>query len=261
MVRKEINQLLAILEVELKNILRERGTVGFSIFFPILISLSTYSVGTGILGKPPSLELWFYQLIGFTILMITIVMSASSAWYIRQGLLSRRLEYIFSAPVNPIIIIASISLTSGILGFGIFLTVGLIGVIVTYGLSNLSNFFISLLILIIALIPILGINLIIAAATIIGKEPEAISQPVSAIVSTTSGLAYPITILPFILKIIGESMPYYYAAYYVRSIIEGYFNILSLGNLPFLFLYLIFGFVIYRYFENNYIRKEGAYGI
>jgi ABC-2 type transporter. len=258
--KKEFNQLLAILEVEIKNLLRERGTVGFAIFFPILISLSTYGVGAGILGKAPNIDLWFYQLIGFTILMIAIFMSSSSAWYVRQGLLSRRLEYLFAASINPLIIVAASSITSGLMGIGIFLVVGLIGVLVVYGISNLLNFFLATIILAVSLIPILGINLIVAATTIIGKDPEAISQPLSAIVSTTSGLAYPITILPFILQIIGEVMPYYYAAEYVRAMINGYLNLVNLESFPFLFIYLIGGYFIYRYFEYNFIRKEGNYG-
>lgn len=257
---KDLNKFYAIFEVELKNLLRERGTVGFAIFFPFFLSISTYGVGTGILGKPPSLDLWFYQLIGFTILMIAIIMSSSSAWYIRQGLLSRRLEYLFASPVNPIVIVAASSLVSGLIGFGIFLVVGLIGVLIAYGITQLLNFFLSLIVLAISLIPILGINLMIAAATIIGKEPEAISQPVSAMISTVSGLAYPITILPLILQSIGKALPYYYAAEYVRSVILGYFNFLSLENYPFLIVYLIAGFFIYRFFEYNFIRKEGNYG-
>jgi ABC-2 type transport system permease protein len=106
----------------------------------------------------------------------------------------------------------------------------------------------------------LGINLIIAALTIIAKDPRRILEPIGSIISTTSGFVYPITLLPLFLQILGKSLPFYYAVENIRTTIIEFVNLLYLYPLPLLLLYFIAGIIIYRLLEENFIRKRGTYG-
>jgi ABC-2 type transport system permease protein len=136
----------------------------------------------------------------------------------------------------------------------------MIATIIVYGVLKILNFILSIFILTLFLLPMLGINLIIAALTIIAKEPEGIVQPINSIITATSGFVYPITLLPLFLQSLGRSLPFHYAVENVRMTIIEFINILYLYPLPLLLLYFIAGIVIYRLLEDNFIRKRGTYG-
>jgi len=257
--KKYINQLLAILTVEIKSLIRQVGQFGFIIFAPFLFSLFTFSVGSGMSGKL-NIELWFYQLIGFTILTIALVFTESSAWYVREGLLTGRLEYLLASPTNPLIIVLATAVFNGLFAISMFFIVGTIGIIIVYGISKILNFIISIFILILFLLPMLGINLIVAALTMLAKEPQGVIQPLNSIISTVSGFVYPITLLPLFLQILGKSLPFFYTVESIRGTIANFVNIIYLYPIPMLILYFFAGIVIYRFLENQFIRKRGTYG-
>ena len=257
--KKYINQFLAILTVEIKSLIRQVGQLGFLIFAPFLFSLFTFSIGSSISGKL-NIELWFYQLIGFTILTIALIFTESSAWYIREGLLTGRLEYLLASPTNPLVVIFATAIFNGIFALSMFFIVGIIGVIIVYGVYKILNFIISVFILILFLLPMLGFNLIIAALTILAKEPQGVIQPVNSIISTVSGFVYPITLLPLFLQILGKSLPFFYTVEGVRETVVNFVNIIYLYPIPMLILYFFAGIVIYRFLENQFIRKRGTYG-
>jgi ABC-2 type transporter. len=257
--KKYINQFIAIFSVEIKSLMRQAGQFGFVIFLPFLFSFFTFGIGAGISGSI-SLEIWFYQLIGFTVLTLALIFTESSAWYVREGLLTGRLEYLLASPTHPLVVVTATALYNAIFALLMFFIIGFIGTIAVYGIAKILNFILSIFILVLFLLPMLGINLIVAGLTIIAKEPQGIIQPINSIISAVSGFVYPITLLPLFLQILGKSLPYYYAVENVRITITEFVNLLYLYPLPLLLLYFLSGIVIYRFLENIFIRKRGTYG-
>lgn len=255
-----LDQFLAIFEAEVKSYFRRAGSFMILFIFPFVFSGVSYTLGMGFQGGAVSLTNWFYQIIGFAMFGIAAAMTSSSAWYIKEGLLTGRLEYALASPISPLIIVAATSLASGLFSIFYFISIGLIATTIALGYSHLPYFFLSVFVLAISLLPVIGFNLIVAALSIIFRETDPFAAFVTNFVGAVSGLVYPLTLLPFILQLIGKAMPYFYAAEYTRATIQGYINVIFSNPFPFLFIYLFAGFLIYRALESRYIRKRGYYG-
>ncbi|MEM2035911.1 MAG: hypothetical protein QXL42_07220, partial [Candidatus Caldarchaeum sp.] len=81
---KLLNKFLAVLEAELKAYVREAGPLVFMSSFPFFFSSITYGVGSVLSGGKATPQDWFYQLIGFSVMTISITMTSASAWYFRR---------------------------------------------------------------------------------------------------------------------------------------------------------------------------------
>lgn len=256
---KLLNKFLAVLEAELKAYVREAGPLVFMSSFPFFFSSITYGVGSVLSEGKATPQDWFYQLIGFSVMTISITMTSASAWYFRRGILTGRLEYLMAAPVNPINTVMAASLAHVIVGLLSFMVVGFIGVIIVYGVARLVNLTAALLLIFLALLPVIGINLIVGTLTIVFKEPEPVSGTVNAVIAATSGFVYPITLLPAFLQLIGQTLPYFHVVEAARSMITQHIGTAQLTNIPLLLIYLAFGLTIYRLGENHYARKVGIH--
>ncbi|MEM0381102.1 MAG: ABC transporter permease [Nitrososphaerota archaeon] len=254
-----LNQLIGIVEAELKVLLRESGVFIFVLFFPFMFSLLTYGAGQALTGGEAPLTQWFYQLIGFTIMTIALTMSSSSAWYFRRGMMTGRLEYILAAPISPLTAVLSSAVTNIVLNIAIFVVVASIGVVTVYGLSNLLNVIGVILFLALALLPAVGFNLLVGIATVVFREPEPVSNVINAIVSSVSGFTYPIIMLPSFLQALGQAMPYSYIVNGARDILAGSFEYVQLSPHLFLLAYLLLGLIFFRIGEVNYVRKSGVH--
>ncbi len=256
---RALNQLAGIVEAELRALAREAGVFIFVVFFPFMFSLLTYGAGQALTGGEASPTQWFYQLIGFTIMMIALTMSSSSAWYFRRGMMTGRLEYIFAAPVSPLTAVLSSALTSVIFNIASFIVVAAIGVIAVYGPYYLVNVIGVILFLALALLPVIGFNLLVGILTIFFREPEPVTNLINAVVSSVSGFTYPIILLPNFLQILGQVMPYSHIVNGARDILAGSFKYVQLSPHLFLLGYLIIGLIVFRVGEITYVRKSGVH--
>ena len=256
---RALNQLAGIVEAEFKALIREAGVFIFVVFFPFMISLLTYGAGQALTGGAASPTQWFYQLIGFTIMMIALTMSSSSAWYFRRGMMTGRLEYILAAPISPLTAVLSSALTNTIFNIAYFIVVAAIGVIAVYGACYLANILGVILFLALALLPVIGFNLLVGILTIFFREPEPVANLINAIVSTVSGFAYPIILLPSFLQILGLILPYSHIVDGVREILAGSFRLAQLSPHIFLLGYLILGLAVFKVGEAVYVRKSGVH--
>lgn len=102
--------------------------------------------------------------------------------------------------------------------------------------------------------------MIMLAIGIVVRETEPLSNTIASFIGAVSGLIYPITLLPPILQLIGKAMPYHYAAEYARATIAGYLDLIFKQPFFFLFIYILAGFLVYKYFERAFIKKRGTYG-
>lgn len=257
--KKNINQITGIVEAELKVIKREAGIFLFLMFMPFVFSLLSYGVGMALTGGEVAPSLWFYQLIGFTILVMAQAMSSSSAWYFRRGMMTGRLEYMLAAPVSPLVAVLSSALANMVFNIGYFVLVAAIGVVLVFGLQQLLNILTVILFLGVALIPIIGFNLIVGVSTIIFREPEPITNVINSIISSVSGFTYPLILLPRLLQLVGVALPYSHIVNTARDILAGAFQPVSLYPYPFLLGYLVLGLIIYRAGEVQYARKRGIH--
>ncbi len=255
---KFIDQFLAITEAELKSYLRRIGTFTAGIVYPFLLAGVFYIVGSGLQGRPVNLEAWLYQVIGLTIFAIATIMTFSSARYVKEGLLTGRLEYILATPVNVFTIVFATAFSGGLFSLIYYLLVGIIATFVFLSVQKLIFFLLSIPVLLIALLPALGLNLIITGLSIVVKESDPLATFVISLVGAVSGFVYPITVMPYVLQVLGVSLPYFYAAEYVRATIEGYLHLVFRNPFPFLFIYLITGMLVYNYMDRTYIRKKGS---
>ncbi len=254
-----LNQLAGIVEAELKALTREAGVFIFVVFFPFMFSLLTYGAGQTLTGGGASPTQWFYQLIGFTIMMIALTMSSSSAWYFRRGMMTGRLEYILAAPISPLIAVLSSALTNTIFNIAYFIVVAAVGVIAVYGPYYLVHIVGVILFLALALLPVIGFNLLVGILTIFFREPEPVSNLINAVVSTVSGFTYPIILLPSFLQTLGQIMPYSHIVNGARDVLAGSFRLVQLSPHLFLLGYLILGLVAFRVGEAVYVRKSGVH--
>ncbi len=253
------NQFMAVFEAEVKASIRERGPLMFLTAFPFVLSLLTYSVGSVLTGGAAPAHKWFFQLIGFSVMTLSILMTSSAAWYYREGMVSGRLEYSMAAPINPFTTVLANSLAKIIVGLIGFLISGMAGTLIVYGFSYLANTLIAFFVTFIALLPVAGIGLIIGTLTIILKEPEPVANSFTAIISATSGFAYPITLLPTILQLIGKALPFFHVAETARTIIIQGIGLTQLTNVFFLLAYVAVGLIVYRMGENFFARKVGIH--
>ncbi|MCS6768826.1 MAG: ABC transporter permease [Candidatus Caldarchaeum sp.] len=256
---KSLEKFLAVFEAEMKAYVREAGPLVFMASFPFFFSLLTYGVGSVLSEGQASPRDWFFQLIGFSVMTISITMASATAWYFRRGMITGRLEYTMAAPVNPIIIALASSLAHVAVALMSFIVVGFVGVLSVYGAAHLLNLTAALLLVFIALLPVVGINLVVGTLTIVMKEPEPISSTVSAVAAATSGFVYPITMLPTLLQLVGKTLPYFYVVETARSLIDGYFEATQLTNIFLMLAYLALGLAVYRLGENYYARKVGVH--
>jgi len=255
-----IEQIFGIVEAEIRAFLREVGAfLGLS-SFPFIFSFVAYALGSGMSGKPADPKLLFYQLIGFSMFIIALLMTFSAATFVREGLLTGRLEYLLSAPIHPFVIVVATMISSSLLGLLNYIIIGIVATVLAYDIAYILNFLLSILILYVALLPALGFSMIMLAIGIVVRETEPLSNTITSFIGAVSGLIYPITLLPPILQLIGKAMPYHYAAEYARATIAGYLDLIFKQPFFFLFIYILAGFLVYKYFERAFIKKRGTYG-
>jgi len=256
---KFYSQFTAVFEAEFKSYVREMGPLLFMSAFPFIFSVLTYSFGSVISGAPASIETWFFQLIGFSVMVVSLVLTGSSAWYFKRGVMTGRLEYLMAAPVNPVTAVMASSLANVLIGLISFIVVGSVGTATVYGFARLLNFAAALLIVYFALLPVVGLALVIGVLTIILKEAEPVIGMAGSIISATAGFVYPITMLPAALQLIGKALPFHHVVETARAIILNNFSIMNIVNLMPLTLYLAAGLAVYRLGERYYARKVGVH--
>jgi len=253
-----INQGAGIVEAEFKVFLREAGVFLSLSAFPFMFSLLTYGAGAALSGGGVSPEQWLYQLVGFTVMMVSLSMSSSSAWFFRRGLMTGRLEYLLASPVHVVIAVTSSALVNVIFNVIYFILVTSVGVVTVYGIGRLANLLGAILFLAAALVPVVGFNLIVGVSTIILREPEPITNVVNSIVSAVSGFTYPATLLPLILREVGRALPFSHIVEGARSFIAGSFQVSHLSLQLLMLVYLLLGLLIYNAGERVIVRKSGV---
>ncbi len=255
---RSLNQLVGVFEAEVKTFLREAGAFLFMLMFPFMISFLTYGAGQALTGGAASPKQWLYQLIGLALMMIVFTMTSSTAWFFRRGLMTGRLEYILAAPINPFIVIAASSISSVIFNIINFVFIASLGVLVVYGPHQLPATFLSILYLAAALLPIIGLNLIVGVMTLVFREPEPVTNAFNSVVAAVSGFAYPTTLLPVFLQAIGKILPYSHVVESTREILSGSIQLAAYSPQILLLGYLVFGLWVYKVGESLYVRKRGV---
>ncbi|MCS6785109.1 MAG: ABC transporter permease [Candidatus Caldarchaeum sp.] len=256
---KLLNQFTAVFEAELRSYVREVGPLAFMAVAPMIFSTLTYGIGSVLTGGAADPEKWFFQLVGFAVMTISIVMTASAAWYFRRGMMSGRLEYVMASPTNPMVLVAANSLANVLVSLLAFVFTALLGSYLVYGVEKILNSLGAVLLTFLALLPVVGVNLMVGALTIAMKEPEPVANSITAVIAATSGFVYPITLLPPILQYIGVVLPYHHVAETARAAITAAVQPSQIIVIALMLTYLIAGLYVYRAGETHYARKTGIH--
>jgi len=203
---------------------------------------------------------FLFSLVGSSLFMISTIIMEDVGNSIRSEQLRGTFELHYLTPTSTALI-----WTAHILPHSTISLITIAGTLIpvlalTEGLNPLSiaeTFFI----LAVALVPLFGISLIIAALTVRFKEPWAVVQVIRALVSVASGFFYPIYILPEWLQMLSLALPTAHAVELIRAILV-YMREFILSDYRFSLLvvlslaYLIVGLKVFGRWEDH-ARKTG----
>ena len=251
---------IAIVEAQIKIILREIPEL-LSIVFMIYVFLGFLYLGGRVFGGDLSVfkeitgynDPFRYQLIGVSIIAVSMVMLSSMSQYANTEMLSGRIEGIAMAPISIYIAMAFSSLPfllSMVIIFGVSLAPIIVSTLYSYGFIPIA---LSIFALIVSVIPMAMIGLLISFLVLIYKVPQIVNM-VQALIFILSGALYPIYILPEILSLIASGLPITHAINISRSLLlQGYIDYGLNG-----FLVLIYISAVYFVVGYVFIRRLGS---
>jgi len=106
-----------------------------------------------------------------------------------------------------------------------FLVISSIGVLIVFGPQQLSTTLLSILYLAVALLPVIGLNLIVGVMTLVFMEPESVINAFNSVVAAVSGFSYPLSPLSIFLQTLGPVLPYSHMVESTREILMGSFQL------------------------------------
>lgn len=263
--RSRFSPIIAVIEAEVKEfIVRDMvsilAVVGITYLFIALIALAGLAVGrdpsgfraiTGYNDPVP------YQSIGASIVVISMIITSGMGHYINSATISGRLESLLAAPIRISMVVIATSIPMMIFGMITFILSSLPIIYTAVSRYGFHVVLITAAILGLGIVPIFVLGLLISVATAKIGSPIAINL-VQAIIFTFSGSLYPVTILPEILRLFSQSLPFVYIADSLRSLLI--LGSPSLSGIPALFIItLAYGSVggfLYRIFSRS-LRTGG----
>ena len=205
-------------------------------------------------------EFFLFSLVGSSLFMISTIIMEDVGSSIRSEQLRGTFELHYLTPMSTALIWTAHILPHGTISL-ITIAGTLIPALVFSENLSLLGIVETFFILILALIPLFGISLVIAALTVRFKEPWAVVQVIRAFISVASGFFYPIYVLPRWLQLFSLILPTTQAVELIRSILV-YTRHLTLTDYRFSLLlilsliYFIIGFRVFGRWE-DYARKKG----
>lgn len=230
MKRKIINFFLAVYAIyvkEMKLWLRYPTWILTFIALPYMITGLFSGVGYVIGGanavqnfmeNTGTSNFFLFSLIGSSLFLISTIIMEDVGNSIRSEQLRGTLELHYLTPTSKALI-----WTAHILPHGTISLITIAGTLIpalalTEGV-NLASIVETFFILAVALVPLFGISLIIAALTVRFKEPWAVVQVIRALISVASGFFYPIYILPEWLQMLSLALPTAHAVELIRAVL------------------------------------------
>ncbi|MDH4210692.1 MAG: ABC transporter permease [candidate division WOR-3 bacterium] len=175
------------------------------------------------------------------------------------------LETIFVAPVPRWVYVAGMALHSTC-HQGLIMLIQAVVIATFFAIVlHMSGIFMALLIVLLMLLGLYGLGIIVAGLTIALKQWWVVSEALSTLIVVVTPIAYPLAVLPFVLRKISMFLPTTYGIIGVRHLLLG--EELVIG-LPAIFLrlfvilvvWLTFGMIVFLVMD-RYGRKKGSLSI
>jgi len=268
--RKTLQEVKAIVYRELRLWLRYPTWIFTFLAFPYVISGLFYLIGLAIGGKSAitnfqvrtgSENVMLYNLIGSGVLLIAILVVEDVGQTIRREQLLGTLEAVFVTPAKRTVLLYAAPIPHVLIASLMFLGSVSPAVFVTTKVNPL-DMVLALFFLLIGLIPLVGLGFIVASLVVKFKEPWPLVGVLNSLISSVSGVAYPLTLLPKWLRIVSYAFPTSHAITLIREALIYHSSLanywLNLSILSFMFaLYPLAGYLLYKRFEREAMKSGG----
>lgn len=263
---------LAETRIRLLNAARYPGQLVMEVIIPIIfagvpILLGPATAGANatanFAGNTGTTNYVAYMLIGANV--FTLVTNAF--WHIANWLRFEQetgtLEAIYLTPTSSFVLVAGVSIYSGVRGIGAALLAYIIGSFI-YGVNPFQgDVFLAFLFLLVGIVPLYGLTFLFGALILKVKESNALINLMQWVVNFLMGVFFPVAILPPYLRLVAQLFPPTWMVNGVRSSLLGVGFFLGKWYLDwavlwgFLIFAPLFSSWVFSRVENNMRGNEG----
>lgn len=175
------------------------------------------------------------------------------------------LETIFVAPVPRWVYVAGMALHSTC-HQGLIMLIQAIAITTFFAIAlQTSGIFLALFVVLLMLLGLYGLGIIVAGLTIALKQWWVVSEALSTLIVVVTPIAYPLAVLPFVLRKVAMFLPTTYGIIGVRHFLLGENLAVSLPSIflrlsIILVVWLTFGMFVFL-FMDRYGRKRGSLSV
>ena len=272
---KMLEVVKAVLKVRWKYTIRYPGWLIMFFIIPVVFSVIPIVLGWAVAGSPQQAALNFKERVGtehYTLFMVLgsmiWLLSISIMWdfgmWLREEQQMGTLKQILVTPVNIFTLLLASSLWALMYSIIQFIVALIIAGIIFNFLPLLftPSLLLCTVYLVLGIFPLTGFALLIGSLIVKLKEAEAIIRLLQPLLAFLVGIFYPITIMPYFVKLIALTIPLTITLHDVRAIL---LNLDYLFN-PYLDLFIlliycaiwpILGLYMFQYVEKK-AKKEGT---
>lgn len=199
----------------------------FFVFLPYLVAGVFYGMGE-LLAGPKALAIFksrtgvedflSFNVIGGSIMMISVIILQMTHMTVKAELRNGTLELNLVSPASRFVIFFAVAIILSLASFGVFV-VATLPMLLTAKEINLLDYAAALAVLALGVLPVTGISLLVIALTLKFKEVTSLVNALNSAISTLSGVAYPIAVLPGWLKFASQLLPTSHTIELMRKIL------------------------------------------
>lgn len=177
-------------------------------------SLETFSKNVGVANPV------VYMIAASGVVMSSLVIVDTVANSVVYARWIGTLPYLLLTPISYPLLLLLLPLPDAFIGSMSGILAALPGAVAVEGLMGAARIGLILLFVYLGMLPLVGISIVIASATLILKTDENVASSLTPFMTLLSGVFYPVTILPPVLQAMAWAMPVTYvvqAAKFVAS--------------------------------------------
>jgi len=222
--------LVGVMSKELKITFRYVGSLVLLVTLPFTISGLFIGIGYAVSGplalsnfqaNTGSSSPLLYITLGGVLMIASMIVIENTSAIIREEQLMGTFELHYLTPNSAVALWLLHSLAYSILTILVF-AVDIAAVVAWQGsLLSPAEWALAAAVILLALLPLAGLGLVIAALTVRFKEVWAAASVVNSFVAALSGFYYPLEIFPRIVQLVAEALPTAHAATILKGVVAG----------------------------------------
>jgi len=167
-------------------------------------SLETFSKNVGVANPV------VYMIAASGVVMSSLIIVDSVANFVVYARWVGTLPYLLLTPASYSVLLLLLPLPDAFLGSMSGLLAALPGAVAVEGLMGAARIGLILVFVYLGMLPLVGLSVLIAAATLILKTDENVAASLTPLMTLVSGIFYPVTILPPVLQALAKAIPVTY---------------------------------------------------